>query len=128
MANRPISAACLTLGLLAAAAGLHAETVLTRLEYLTFRAPVALPGVTLGAGSYAFEVANPDAGDVVRVRNRATNRVAFVGFTFRVQRPAGAGKRTGQVVLGEGRRGEAAPILAWYPVDEDLGYQFIYRR
>jgi hypothetical protein len=36
--------------------------------YLTFSGPVALPGATLGAGTYVFEVANPStSGDVIRV-------------------------------------------------------------
>ncbi len=43
--------------------------------HFTFRAPVALPGVTLPPGSYVFEVLNPDmSGDLVRVSTRDRNR------------------------------------------------------
>ena len=33
-----------------------------------------------------------------------------------------------QMTLGEAARGEAAPILAWYPLDNAMGHEFIYRR
>src|SRR5262249_9289862 len=45
-------------GLAAAAAAAHAGTNASRLTYLTFSGPVALPGVSLTAGTYAFELAD----------------------------------------------------------------------
>jgi hypothetical protein len=111
-------------GLLVATTTVSA-TLANRLEHLTFRIPVALPGVTLHPGAYTFELANPDSGDIVRVRNRVTNHVEFLGFTRRVDLPRD-GRVKRPVVLGEARPGEAAPILAWYPLDATRGYQFIY--
>jgi hypothetical protein len=108
-------------------AALSAAAVLSnRLEYLTFSGPVGLPGVTLAGGTYAFEVANPVASaDIIRVRNRATNEVVFLGFTHRAERPRGMrGDRS--VLLGESPRGVAAPILAWYPTGDLLGHEFVY--
>jgi hypothetical protein len=32
-----------------------------------------------------------------------------------------------RVSLGEARRGEPVPIVAWYPMATDSGRQFIYR-
>jgi hypothetical protein len=102
-------------------------STLDGLEYLTFSGPVALPGVALGAGSYTFEVANPESSrDVVRVRSRATNEVIFLGFTKRVERPAGM-RRDRSVMLGEAHAGVAPPILGWYPIDQALGHEFVYR-
>jgi hypothetical protein len=112
-------------GLVVAATSLSASSM-NRLEYLTFSRAVALPGVTLNPGSYSFEIMNPDSGDVVLVRNRATNAPLFLGLTFRVERPAASAKN--HVVLGEARRGEASPILAWYPNKDTVGREFIYRK
>jgi hypothetical protein len=108
-----------------AAAHVHASTVLNRREFLTFRQPVALPGVSLAPGTYVFELADPDISNVVRVRNRASNHVEFTGFTYRIDRPAG--RMDSQVILGEARKGDPSPVIAWYPTDQKIGYQFIYR-
>src|ERR1700682_3334362 len=59
-------------GLAAGAASVHALTMTNRLTYLPFSQPVALPGVTLAAGTYAFELATPNGpNDIVAVRNKA---------------------------------------------------------
>jgi len=118
---------CAVLGLTAGAGSLHAGP-LARTTYLTFNSPVALPGVTLAAGTYAFEFAEPlGANTVVAVRNRARTEHYYMGLTLRVDRPAGLA-REGAVSFGEARRGEARPIVAWYPPDSADGMKFIYRR
>src|SRR5262245_6846486 len=97
-----------------------------RLEYLTFSGHFGLPGVTLSAGKYAFELANPDASaDIIRVRNMATNQVVFLGFTYRVARPKGMALDR-LIVFGEAPRGTATPVLAWYPSGDTTGHQFKY--
>ena len=92
---------------------------------ITFSSPVALPGVTLGAGTYVFELADPDTGrSVVLVRNKE-RRICYLGMTHRVERPAGL--RTDQpVLLGESPRGVPPPIKSWYPDGDNAGRQFIY--
>jgi hypothetical protein len=49
-----------------------------------------------------------------------------MGFTHRIERPASAGAT--HVTLGEAGRGEASPVLAWYPVGSGSGLEFVYRR
>jgi hypothetical protein len=118
----------IVLGLAAGAASLHALTNPTRLTYLTFSGPVGLPGVTLAAGTYAFELADDtNANNIVAVRNQTRSQTYFMGFTERVPRPAGMAYKT-SVSLGEARRGEVTPIVAWYPPDSSDGLKFIYRR
>jgi hypothetical protein len=96
-------------------------------EYLTFSGPVRLPGVTLGAGTYIFEVADlMSSSDLIRVRNKATYRVAFQGFTIPIDRPAGL-RPNQSVVLGEAPKGVPPPILAWYPLGESRGHEFIHK-
>ena len=103
----------------------NASSLFNKLEYLTFSGPIGLPGVTLVAGQYAFEVAHVDSGDVVRVRYRKTDRVSYMGFTHRLERPRSLAMDK-SVLLGEARPGEAAPILAWFPIDARTGYEFVY--
>jgi hypothetical protein len=106
-------------------ATIHARTA--DINTLTFSKEVALPGVVLPAGTYRFEVANPDSSaDVVRVSSR-NGRVHYMGFTLRVQRPDGL-TRDRAVTFQEARRDEPVPILAWYPLGEANGHQFIYPR
>lgn len=117
------------LGLVIAAGtvtSLSASVRSNRIEYLTFSAPVSLPGVTLGRGTYTFEVANPEASaDIVLVRNRATDAVVFLGFTYRVERPKGTADSR-SIVFGEAPRGVVPPILEWYPGGDMTGHQFRY--
>ena len=114
-------------GLAGGAASVHA-TMSNRLTYLTFSEPVALPGVTLAAGTYAFELATPTgANNIVAIRNKARTQQYYMGFTERIDRPheVAAG---GWVSFGEASRGEAKPITAWYPPESLDGLKFIYRR
>lgn len=105
----------------------HALATDTRLTYLTFSEPVALPGVTLAPGVYAFELMEPTtSANVVSVRNKARTKAYFMGFTQRIDRPRGMGD-TGAVTFGEAPHGQARPIVAWYPPDSDNGLKFLYR-
>lgn len=93
--------------------------------YLTFNRPVRLPGVTLTAGTYIFEIANPmSTADVVIVRSRDRMRHYYLGLTRPIYRPAGASDKI--VTFGEAPKGEATPITAWFPAGENVGRQFLY--
>ena len=99
----------------------------SRLTYMTFSGPVGLPGVTLKAGTYRFELADPNVSlNIVRARSKEGSTVYFMGFTDRIERPDGlpAGPH---ISLGEVPRGAVAPILAWYPEGESFGHRFRYR-
>jgi hypothetical protein len=94
--------------------------------YLKFSGAVALPGVTLSAGEYVFELVNPDtARNVVQVRNRERSKVYLTAITLPVHRPSTAASDA-TVTLGEAQRGSAPPIKAWFPQGETIGYAFIY--
>ena len=54
------------------AASAHAWT--TDINYLTFSGPIALPGVTLPAGTYAFRTPSDSDKNVVQVMNRAETK------------------------------------------------------
>jgi hypothetical protein len=103
----------------------HAQAPVSRTAYLTFSAPVTLPGTSLGTGTYMFELADP-TGDItiVRVSSRDGSKVYYTGFTELVPRP-----RThsdGLVSLGEAAPGMPVPITVWYPRDDPNGRKFVY--
>ena len=123
-----LTSLALATALAAGAASAHAWGTASRLTYLTFSGPVALPGVTLDAGTYAFELYDPaNASNIVLVRDRSRARAIYLGIANRIPRPDGIGNRS-TVSLGEAPRGEAKPIVAWYPPDAEHGLQFVYVR
>ena len=97
---------------------------LTETNNLTFGSPVALPGVTLPAGTYVFERDNVNNSRIVRVKSPNYQTLLFVGFTTPVTRPRGY---KSPVSFGEAAAGEPIPIVAWYPVGSNQGHQFLYR-
>jgi hypothetical protein len=121
------TAFALALGLATSGVSAHVWTDASRLNLLTFSGPVALPGVTLGAGTYAFDLLNADSGaNVVRVQSKDRRHTYFMGLTNRINRPAGM-RSDAFVTLGEVSRGAVPPIVAWYPGGDD-GRQFLYSK
>jgi len=97
-----------------------------RTTYFTFSGTVQLPGVALPAGSYIFEVANPDGGaDIVRVMSRDRKKAYLMQFTHFVDRPL-KGNLDATLTLGETSAGVPPKVTAWYPQSETRGRAFIY--
>ncbi len=93
--------------------------------YLTFTRAVELPGRTLDAGTYVFELVSPMSGSgVVRVTSPSRHQQLFLGFTNRIERPRDASQDAG-VSLGEAAPGAAPRVQAWWPTGGS-GHQFIY--
>src|SRR5687767_5369705 len=98
---------------------------LTRINNLTFSQPAALPGVTLAPGTYQFEAGPGNTSrNLVRVMNQ-NRQTVYLGLTIPTSRPQGAA--AGMVTFGEAARGEAVPILVWYPGGSNQGHGFLYR-
>jgi hypothetical protein len=91
-----------------------------RTDYLTMNRATALPGVVLPAGQYVFEILEGHA-DLVRVSERATQRVLYTGFTEIVRRPAGV---SNSLTFGEAPSGEPIPIRTWFPTGLSRGLAF----
>ena len=97
-----------------------------RTTHFTFSGAVQLPGVTLPAGTYTFEVVNPDTGsDIVSVMSRDRSKVYVLRFTRFVDREP-KGKLDATIALGETAAGNPPPVKAWYPQYETRGHEFIY--
>ena len=92
---------------------------------LTFSKPVALPGVSLPAGTYVFERAAPNGAiEVVRVSSRDGRSVYYTGFTELVNRPE---RNAPRITFGEAANGAPLPIKEWYPSFTHTGHRFLYR-
>ena len=124
---RTVGGAVFSLGLLLVASSANARASVGTVALLKFSRPVSLPGVTLEAGTYRFELASSVMShDFVRVTDKDGNVVLFSGFTEQVTRPAGM-PADRQISLGEAAAGSAPPITAWYPNRDSVGYRFLYR-
>lgn len=115
------------LGLLAASSiGAAGPVSPRRTTFLTFNTPVKVPGATLGAGTYRFELADPDSSaDVVRISSKDRSHLYWSGFARIVERPAGM-KLDQLVTFGEAPAHTPPPITVWYFENERIGRQFIY--
>ena len=92
--------------------------------YFTFRGAVQLAGVALPAGTYIFEVANPNGGaNVVRVLSRDRSRVYVLQNTIPTYRPS-TGHLASSLKLGESPAGTPPAIQAWFPENKTRGHQF----
>lgn len=93
-------------------------------EYLTFSAPVAVPGAVLPAGTYIFEVPTPSfSHTIVSIRSRDGRKVYLTQFTRAVKKPNTSAPH---VTFHEAARGQTPQVDVWYPMHGDQGRQFIY--
>ena len=98
----------------------------SRTTYFTFSGTVQLPGVALAAGTYIFEVANPDGGsDVVKVVSRDRKTLYLLRLTRTIERRSG-GNLDAAITLGETAAGIPPKVKAWFPQSETRGREFIY--
>lgn len=94
-------------------------------ELLTFNAPIALPGVVLAAGTYAFEIPSEGAShSVVRVSSKDGRQIYLTTFTREVRRPNS--DDAPKVTFNEAARGLPRPVNTWFPSGDESGKQFIY--
>ena len=96
-----------------------------RTTYFTFNRAVQIPGASLPAGTYIFELADQNRLDVVRVMSRDRSKVYLTAFTRFVQRSQ-HGPLGSAIVFAETPAGTPPAIKLWYPQDETIGRQFIY--
>jgi hypothetical protein len=99
---------------------------LDRKMYVTFSKPVALPGLTLGSGTYIFELPDPmGAWNLVRVSSHDRRLVYLTAFTRVVDRPNGLNPDQ-PISFGEAAANQAPPIKVWWPNGASTGRQFVY--
>ena len=128
MRVRTYITACCALVLLAMFAAAPAAAVpLDKRTTFTFSAPVAVPGVTLPAGSYVFHLANDMTGrDVIQVLS-ADRRTAYAMF-FSLRTPRGEPVDNPEIRFMETAADMPAAIKSWWYPAETQGYEFVYPR
>ncbi len=127
MKHTVLIVACVTAILgLTAVSDARAQQSGSHATFLTFNTPFALPGVSLPAGTYVFEIANTTGVDtVVRVRSMDRTRVYLMALTQLVSRPSGLPKDR-HITFNEVETGMAPQVKAWYPVGDSIGREFMY--
>ena len=87
MTTRILTSFVAVVALVALAGATGSATSVELSNSLTFNRPVALPGVTLPAGTYLFERIVEPGANLVRVTEAKTGRPFYTGFTHTVPRP-----------------------------------------
>jgi len=125
MLKRFISASVLVV-LVGAASGANAYTADKR-TYFTFSQSVALPGVTLPAGTYMFRLADETTTrKVIQVTNREGTQSFAMLHTIPVYRPDAP--RDPEVRFMETATGAPIAVRAYWLGGERTGYGFIYSK
>jgi hypothetical protein len=109
------------------ASGIAGAQPVNKRTYLTFSGPVSLPGITLPAGTYTFQIANPDTSSrVIQVmdKDQKNQRGLFFAIPTELREPPN------DPVVRFAERPEGAPqaIKAWYYPGERTGFEFVYPR
>jgi hypothetical protein len=120
-----IATACVlaALAVLATRVGAQ-ESNTTERTFMTFSAPVELPGVTLEAGTYEFRLADTESRNVVQVL-RKDSREPMGQWTFvQSDRPQVSGETV--VMFKETKEGTTPAVQFWYYPNEKIGKEFIY--
>lgn len=90
----------------------------------TFNTPVAVPGVTLPAGSYLFRIADVDSHRVVQVLSgdaKTPYSMFFVQEAWRPKAPADP-----ELTFIETAADMPHAIRTWWSAGETIGYEFLY--
>jgi hypothetical protein len=98
-----------------------------KLAYLTFSAPVQIPGVTLGAGTYRFHLTNPETSrNVLQVLSNDGSIVYAMFHTI----PDGRASLTEEAVVTfrETPAGVPPAVRSLFYGGEYRGYEFVYPR
>jgi len=102
----------------------HAEEW-TKLTYFTFSAPVEMPGMVLPAGSYKFELADPDSTRrVLRISEKEGGKVQGIFLSIPDQKLEPSDKPI--VMFREAPAGAPEAVKAWFYPGETTGYEFVY--
>ncbi len=125
MLKRLISTSVLVV-LVGSASGANAFTADKR-TYFTFSQPVALPGVTLPAGTYMFRLADDTTTrKVIQVASKDGRQSFAMLNTVPVYRPDAP--RDPEIRFMETAAGAPVAVRAWWKDGERTGYGFIYSK
>jgi len=108
------------------APGAHADDWNKR-TYLTFSGPVQIPGATLPAGTYTFEIANPDTTrHVIRVSEKDSGK--HIGLFMTIPNDRLDPPDDNLVMFSERAAGAPQAIQVWFYPGDRIGEEFVYPR
>ncbi len=108
------------------ASAAHADDF-TKLTLLTFSGPVDVPGITLPAGTYRFQLADPSSGRrVVKVSDKDGTKTYGMFLSIPNQRMTPSDKPV--VMFRESAAGAPPAVQVWFYPGEAYGYEFAYPR
>ncbi|HEY1679846.1 MAG TPA: hypothetical protein VGG04_19170 [Candidatus Sulfotelmatobacter sp.] len=92
---------------------------------VSFNQPIALPHVTLPAGTYWFVLASGSNRNVVEIYNQDWSKLFTTSITVPTER-AQSTNRT-EIVFAERPSSQPEAILKWYYPGRLTGHEFLYR-
>jgi hypothetical protein len=126
MLKRLFTASVLVVLVHAMASGADASTFDKR-TYFTFSQSVALPGVTLPAGTYMFRLADPTTTRrVIQVSDKDGTQSYAMLLTMPAYRSRAA--KDSEIRFLETPAGAPRAIDAWWYVGDSTGYEFMYSK
>jgi hypothetical protein len=120
IATASVAAVLLTLSMSVSAQDFNTQ----ERTFLTFSAPVEMPGITLPAGTYVFKLADTPARNVVQVFDKDEKDVKGQWLFVQAQRPDVTGETV--ITFKENREGSTPAVQYWYYPGEKIGKEFIY--
>lgn len=122
---RRLTIACSVAMLALSLAGTARADEWNKLTYLTFSGPVQMPGITLPAGTYRFELADPDTGRrVIRVSDKDGSKIYGTFLSISDQKIERSSEPV--VMFKETPAGAPQAVQAWFYPGETYGYEFAY--
>ena len=121
-----VIATALALAVLAVlAAGVAAqETNTLERTFLTFSAPVEMPGVTLQPGTYVFKLADTPSRNVIQVWDNDEKHMIGHWLFVQAERPRVTSDNV--IMFKERQAGTTPAVQYWYFPGERIGKEFIY--
>jgi len=116
--------ACAAMACLAITAGVASAQRLDRRTYFTFNTPVAIPGVTLPAGTYLFHLPQAYAKDVAQVLSQDGKTAYSMFFIHPVWRAEATEKP--ELEFMETGYGMPIAVQTWWHPGERNGWEFVY--
>ena len=124
--RRTRSTTLAALAVLALSAGVAAQqTVQDRTTFVTFSAPVAIPGRTLPAGTYTFRLADTQADrHIVQILDKEKGKLIATMLAVPAERAEQSGAPV--VTFKEAPSDRAPAVRYWYYAGERAGNEFVY--
>jgi len=120
IATASVAAVLLTLTMSVSAQDFNTQ----KRTFLTFSAPVEMPGVTLQPGTYVFKIADTASRNVVQVFDKDEKDIIGQWLYVSAERPQVTGETV--VTFKETREGTTPAVQFWYYPGEKTGKEFIY--